>query len=92
MTVQVVYASETRQEVVQVSLADGATIRDAVETSGLLQQFPEIDLNENRIGIWYRVMDPATPVQAGDRVEIYRPLKVDPKQARRKRASEALAP
>ena len=67
-----------------VSLPAGATIRDAVEKSGAMAHSTEFSWE--RVGIYGRIRDPDTPLQNGDRVEIYRPLQCLPRQARRLRA------
>lgn len=74
-------------EVDEVSLTvpHGATLIDAIRASGLLARHPEIDLAVLRTGIWGRVKPHDTPLRERDRVEIYRPLTVDPKEARRLR-------
>jgi putative ubiquitin-RnfH superfamily antitoxin RatB of RatAB toxin-antitoxin module len=61
-------------------------VEQAVKLSGILPQFPEIDLLKNRLGIYGKLVPPATILCNLDRVEIYRPLRVDPKENRRKRA------
>jgi uncharacterized protein len=68
-----------------VSLTPGATLLDALKASGLLERYP-IDLAVLRVGIWGRVQPLDTPMRERDRVEIYRPLTVDPKVARRLRS------
>ena len=87
MPVEVVYALPDRQSVVAVQVAKGATLRAAIEASGLLQDFPEIDLDSNAVGIFGHTRRLDEPVRAGDRVEIYRALLADPKDARRSRAN-----
>lgn len=84
--IEVVYALPDRAEVRTVRMAPGATLREAVERSGLLAQFPEIDLGRHALGIFGCRREPDEPVAAGDRIEIYRPLLSDPKEARRRRA------
>ena len=84
--VEVVYALREEQVLVALELEEGATVRQAIERSGLLQRFPEIDPVSPKVGIFGRVTADATALQDGDRVEIYRPLVVDPKDARRGRA------
>lgn len=71
---------------VTVSLAAGSTALDALRTSGLLERFPEIDISAQSVGLWARPCKLDSAVSNGDRVEIYRPLQVDPKEARRRRA------
>ncbi len=85
MKVSVVYALPERQIVRDLDLHDGATVKTAVEQSGLLAEFPEIDSPSVSVGIFGRVVSPAALLRAGDRVEIYRPLHEEPKEARRKR-------
>lgn len=70
---------------VQITLQRGATVQDALNQSQILQRFPEIDLVVQRIGIWGKSCTPGDAVRDQDRVEIYRPLQVDPKEARRLR-------
>lgn len=86
--VEVVYGSQARQKTVMVRLEEGASVRDAVERSGLLAEFPEIDLAKNKLGIWNKLAKVDAPVREKDRVEIYRPLIADPKEVRKQRAAE----
>ncbi len=86
MRVEVAYARPDRQRLVTVELAAGATARDAVRASGLVDEFPEIDVERARLGVFGRACADDTVLRAGDRVEIYRPLQIDPKEARRRRA------
>jgi putative ubiquitin-RnfH superfamily antitoxin RatB of RatAB toxin-antitoxin module len=81
-----VYALPGGEDAVSLELRAGATAADAVRASGLLQRHPEIDLGRHRIGIYGRVVAKQAPLAEGDRVEVYRPLLVDPKEARRRRA------
>lgn len=86
--VEVAYARPERQVILPVMLAPGATIEQAIEQSGVLDEFPEIDLNQNKVGIFGKLSKKTTELKAGDRVEIYRPLLADPKEVRRKREAE----
>ena len=86
--VEVVYASPGRQKAVRVMVREGASVREAVEHSGLLAEFPEIDLEKNKLGIWNKLAKPDAALRDKDRVEIYRPLIADPKEVRRQRAAE----
>jgi len=79
--VEVVYALPQRDESVRVSVPRGATVRDVLEKSGLLP------LVSGKIGIFGKAVGADALVADGDRVEIYRPLLVDPKEARRRRAA-----
>jgi len=87
MHVEVVYALPGEATVIPVVLDTGATIADAIHASGILQLFPEIDLDKNKMGVFSRLKSPGDMVYDGDRVEIYRPLTADPKEIRRQRAA-----
>ena len=86
MKVMVVYATPVQRHLLAVDLVDGATVADAVNASGLLKLEPDLRLESARIGIWNRLCRLDARLRDGDRVEIYRPLQVDPKEARRIRA------
>lgn len=83
MIVEVVNAEATHQSVVQLDLPTGATVADA-----LAEAFPEISADTQPIGIFGEICSLDTVLKAWDRVEIYRPLVVDAKEARRRRAQE----
>lgn len=86
LRVVVMYSPAPRRaEQWQVQLRSGATVLDALQASGVQAAFPGLDLHTALVGIWGRKAGLQHPVQEGDRVEIYRPLKVDPKLARRER-------
>ncbi|MEW5888032.1 MAG: RnfH family protein [Pseudomonadota bacterium] len=91
ISVQVVYALPGRQELIQLKLPEGSTLQQAIEASGLLQRFPDIDLAKNKVGIYGKLSRLDTVLRDRDRVEIYRPLIADPKEIRRKRAEEGKA-
>jgi uncharacterized protein len=87
--VEVIYALPGRHELVHLTLHEGATVHQALEASGLLQKYPEIDPGKaNKLGVFAKLVKPDTPLRDRDRVEIYRPLIADPKDVRRKRAEE----
>ncbi|MEP7139931.1 MAG: RnfH family protein [Caldimonas sp.] len=71
-----------------IDLAEPATALDAILASGLAERFPEIDLGASTIGLWGRACPPGALLKDGDRVELYRPLAMDPNEARRLRARE----
>jgi putative ubiquitin-RnfH superfamily antitoxin RatB of RatAB toxin-antitoxin module len=79
--VQVCYATPTEQRLVALEVAVGTTIAEAVRVA-----MPEIDLDLHRVGIFSKLKTPQTVLREHDRVELYRPLLADPKDARRKRA------
>jgi len=89
--IEVVYAAVDRQVLRALSVPEGATVREAVLKSGIGEEFPELDLSECPLGIFGKVVaDPQVRlIQAGDRIEIYRPLLADPKEVRRLRAAKA---
>ena len=84
MKIGVAYASPTRQAWLSVELPDGATVKDAIERSGVLKQFPEIDLEQQKVGVFSKVCKLDAVLADGDRVEIYRPIICDPKAVRRR--------
>ncbi|HUW27825.1 MAG TPA: RnfH family protein [Sulfuriferula sp.] len=86
--VEVAYAQPDMQVILPVSLTAGATALQAIEGSGILEKFPEIDLRQNKIGIFGKLTKPETALRDKDRVEIYRKLIADPKEVRRQRAEE----
>lgn len=88
LNVEVCYALSGRQELVRVKLPEGATLQQALEASGLLGKYPEIDLKKNKFGIFAKLSKPDTVLRDRDRVEIYRPLIADPKEVRKQRAAE----
>jgi putative ubiquitin-RnfH superfamily antitoxin RatB of RatAB toxin-antitoxin module len=91
ISVEVIYALPTQQPLLKVKLAEGATVEDAIRASGVLEAFPEIDLTQNKVGIFSKLVKLDEAVRDRDRVEIYRPLIADPKEVRRKRAEEGKA-
>ncbi len=90
--VEVAYVEPGRQFLQSLRLADGATVADAVAASELRLRFPALDLEQSRFGIFSRPATPATRLQDGDRVEVYRPLIANPKEVRRQRAIRNAAP
>jgi len=87
--VEVVYGTPTRQELLSLSVPQGSTVEQTIELSGMLTVFKEIDLKENKVGIWNRAAKLNDIVQDMDRIEIYRPLIADPKEVRKRRADKA---
>ncbi len=86
LTVEVVLALPRRQERVRVRLPAGATIGEAVAASGLLAGRPDIEVAGLRCGVAGSRVPPTARAHAGDRIEILRPLALDPREARRRRA------
>ena len=86
--VEIAYAIPDRAYVIPVTVPSGTTIKQGIETSGILEQCPEIDLTRNEVGIFSKPMTLDDVIKNGDRIEIYRPLITDPKEARRQRADK----
>lgn len=87
LTVEVAYARVDRQEIILLQVAAGTTAAQAVWESGILHEFPDIDFADIKLGIFGVPTPRDTTLNAGDRVEIYRPLIADPKESRRRRAA-----
>lgn len=86
--IEVVYAKPGQAKRVVLTLEAGATVQQAIEQSGLLDEFPEIDLNRNKVGVWNKLAKLDQVLRDRDRVEIYRPLIADPKEVRKQRAAQ----
>lgn len=84
--VEVVFAMADKQVLTPISLPRGATVADAIAASGLVQRFPDQPLDTFEVGIWGKVVARDEVVRHGDRIEIYRPLAMDPREARRQLA------
>ena len=84
MKIGIAYALPTRQAWFDVEVPDGATIQDAINRSGILKQFPDIDLETQKVGIYGKLSNLDAALADGDRVEIYRPITCDPKTVPRK--------
>lgn len=84
--IEVAFATPVEQVLLRVEVATGATVRDAIVASQVLERFPQIELATATVGIFSRPCTLDDLVRDGDRVEIYRPLEMDPKEARRRRA------
>ncbi|RDH80824.1 MAG: RnfH family protein [endosymbiont of Galathealinum brachiosum] len=86
--VEVAYALENNQQILELMVDEGTTLEQAVDQSGILMIYPEIDLKVNKIGVFGKLGKKTAALRAGDRVEIYRPLIADPKEVRRKREAD----
>lgn len=84
MNVGVAYASKFKQVWLKLEVPDGSTVREAIERSGLLKQFPEIDLEEQKIGIFGKLTKLDAALEDGARVEIYRHIIADPETVERR--------
>ena len=87
--VEVVYALPERQALLSVELPAGSTVAEAIEASGVRREFPDLEIDPEALGIFSRKVSPDQQLREGDRVEIYRPLRADPKEVRRQRAAES---
>jgi putative ubiquitin-RnfH superfamily antitoxin RatB of RatAB toxin-antitoxin module len=88
LTIAVCYALPDAQTIHPVELPEGATLRDALDASGILSRHPDIDLARQKTGVFGKLKPLDAPLADHDRVEIYRPLIVDPKLARRRRVEK----
>jgi hypothetical protein len=84
MHIGVAYADKFKQTWLKLDVPEGSTVQAAIERSGLLTQFPEIDLTKNKVGIFGRIVKLDTPIADGNRVEIYRPITADPETVERR--------
>lgn len=84
--VQVVYARAERRIRCEVLLPPGATVKEAIDVSGIVEMIPAGSIDALHLGVFGRKVTPDQPVEEGDRIEIYRPLRIDPMDARRRRA------
>jgi len=91
MKVGVVYATPARQSWLTIDVPDGSTVKDAIEKSGILRQFPEINLETQKVGIYGKATTLEAVVEDGARIEIYRPITADPKTVRRRPREGAAA-
>ena len=89
ITIEITYALPTKQTLISLTVVKGSTVQSAIDQSGLLQKYSDIDLTINRVGIWYKTTKLDTILKQGDRIEIYRPLIADPKEVRKLRAAKA---
>ena len=89
LSVEVTYALPDKQTLLALQVAPGSNVEQAIEQSGILSMHEDINLDVNRVGIWYKTTKLETLLKDGDRVEIYRPLIADPKEVRKRRAEKA---
>ncbi|ACR28452.1 RnfH family protein [Burkholderia glumae] len=86
--VQVCYALPTQQTLIDLDVPENTTVRAAIEASGIVARHPEIDLSVAKTGVFGKLAPLDAVLRDGDRVEIYRPLVVDPKAARQRRVDK----
>ncbi len=88
MHIEVAYALENKQTLLNIEVDAGTTLKQAIEISGLLTLYPQINLMKDKTGIFGKIAKLDTVLREKDRVEIYRPLIADPKQVRKERAAQ----
>jgi len=88
IAIEVAYAKPDHQVIIPLEMPEDITVEQAIEASGLLERFPEIDANNLNVGIFGCVCKLEQLIREGDRIEVYRPLIHDPKDARRQRATK----
>jgi hypothetical protein len=86
MRIEVAYALPQEQYLYEQQVDEGTTLEEALKASQLLQEFPELDVDQ--VGIFGRVVPKQTVLQEGDRIEVYRPLKADPRDRRRQQVED----
>lgn len=84
--IELVFASEEKQRLLSFEVANGTTAREAVAASDLVAEFPDFDFSIGPLGIWGKTIDDRQCLKEGDRLEVYRSLLRDPRDARRKLA------
>lgn len=88
LDIEVAYATPEQQIIIALQVPENTTLASAIAASGLLARFPDIDVKRNALGIFGKICSSDQLLKTGDRVEIYRPLLRDPKEARRQRAAK----
>ncbi len=88
MNIEVAYALEEKQTLLTLVVDEGATLKQAIELSGILDIYPQIDLSKDKTGVFGKIVKLNTVLRDKDRVEIYRPLIADPKKVRSERAAQ----
>ena len=89
--VEVVYGLVNKQSLLRINVKEGCTALEAVQLSNIQGEFPEIDMDNLKLGIFSKACTADQILKSGDRVEIYRPLLADPKEIRKRRAAEMAA-
>ncbi|MBB4304363.1 hypothetical protein GGD81_003422 [Rhodobium orientis] len=88
MNIGIAYVTPVHKVWLRMEMPDDSTVRDAIERSGILGQFPEIDLEHQKVGVFGKIAKLDAPLAEGDRVEIYRPITADPDLVERKDQEE----
>ncbi len=85
MQIGVAYAEPDQQVWIKLEIPQGSTLLEAVHRSGILNRFPQLDLKRQKVGIFGKLVKLDTPLREGDRIEIYRPITVDPAKVKRRK-------
>jgi uncharacterized protein len=88
LSIEIAYASAQKSWLIPLNVEKGTTVQQAIIISGILKQCPDINLQTNKVGLFSKIVELDVLVRAGDRIEIYRSLILDPKEARRLRAEK----
>lgn len=88
ISIEVAYATPQEQVIISLEVPAGSTVGEVLGLSGIDRRFPEIDLDSVKTGIFGKLAKANATLNSGDRIEVYRPLIADPKEARKKRAAE----
>ena len=91
LNIEVVYADPDTQVLLTLNVPRDTTVADALDACGIAERFPEFDFKKATVGIWGQPVRRSQVLQDGDRIEVYRPLAMDPREARRQRAQLGLA-
>ena len=91
IAVEVVFALPEQQTLLAFEVDEGANVEEVINQSGILQQYPDIDLTINKVGLFSKLIKLDHQLRDKDRIEIYRPLIADPKEIRKNRAAEGKA-
>ncbi|MFT6268975.1 MAG: putative ubiquitin-RnfH superfamily antitoxin RatB of RatAB toxin-antitoxin module [Alphaproteobacteria bacterium] len=89
IAIEITYALPDKQTLLSLHVPPNTSVKEAIEQSGILQLHSDINLEENKVGIWYKTTKLSTVLKVGDRIEIYRPMTADPKEVRKLRALKA---
>lgn len=89
MTIEVAYATPEKQLILTVNVPQDTSVQECIEHSGIQQHFNDIDLANQKVGIWSKATKLTAVPRDGDRIEIYRALIADPKAVRKRRAERA---
>ncbi|MET1256603.1 RnfH family protein [Aliikangiella maris] len=86
INIELIFALPDEQQLLTQQVPVGTTVEQAIVQSGILQKYPQIDLTKNKVGLFSQACKLTDELREGDRIEIYRPLIADPKEARKKKA------